>query len=100
MIIYTFNERMKMIHNEVMLKIPLAVTNDNFCGLAINYDDSDNEIREYKWNYGYECSLCKKFCGLNKCKKCLNIIYCSRECQVSDFKKHKLNCFIKHNIIL
>jgi hypothetical protein len=52
MIIYTFNEKMKMIDNEVMLKIPFAVINHDFCGLAINYDVSDNGVREYKWNYG------------------------------------------------
>lgn len=93
MIVYAFNERMKMLQNENLLKIPLEVINDNFCGLAIKYDESGNEIKEYKWNYGYECIICKKFCGPNKCGKCGQVIYCSRECQVNDWQKHKLTCF-------
>jgi len=92
MIIYVFNERMRMLQNEQIIKIPLEVINDDFCGLAIKYDELGNEIKEYKWNYGYECCQCNKFCGPNKCGKCGKVIYCSRECQVGDWKKHKLNC--------
>lgn len=93
MIIYTFNERMKMKQNETILKIPLNVVNDDFCGLAITYDDiSGQEVKEYKWNYGFECNVCNKFCGSNKCGKCGTINYCSRNCQVLHWKTHKLNC--------
>lgn len=92
MIIYTFNQRMQMVQNEHIIKIPLEVINDNFCGLAIDYDESGNEIKEYKWNYNYQCALCRKFCGPTKCGKCGLVIYCSRECQVTDWKKHKLVC--------
>jgi hypothetical protein len=92
MIVYVFNERMRMLQNEQIIKIPLEVIEDNFCGLAIKYDELGNEIKEYKWNYGYECCQCNKFCGPNKCGKCGKVIYCSRECQVGDWKKHKLNC--------
>ena len=92
MIVYTFNEHMKMILNENIIKILLEVTNDNFCGLAIDYDSLGNELKEYKWNYGFECKVCRKFCGPNKCGKCGQVTYCSRECQVEDWKFHKLVC--------
>lgn len=92
MIVYTFNVRMQMIQNEHIIKIPLDVINNNFCGLAIDYDNLGNEIKEYKWNYKYECNQCGKFCGPNKCGKCGKVIYCSKECQVGDWKKHKLVC--------
>lgn len=91
-IIYTFNQRMQMVQNENIIKIPLEVINDNFCGLAIDYDNLGNEIKEYKWNYGYECVVCKRPCGPSKCGKCGKVIYCSRDCQVGDWKKHKLVC--------
>ena len=29
---------------------------------------------------------------LKKCKTCLKVYYCSRECQVADWQAHKLNC--------
>jgi hypothetical protein len=92
MIIYVFNERMKMVLNEQVEKIPFEVTNNDFCGLAIDYDNSVNELKEYKWNYGFECGVCRKFCGPNKCGKCGKVIYCSRECQVGNWKSHKLIC--------
>jgi hypothetical protein len=92
MIVYAFNQRMQMVQNENIIKIPLEVINDNFCGLAIDYDESGNEIKEYKWNYGYECIVCRKPCGPSKCGKCGKVIYCSRDCQVGDWKKHKLVC--------
>jgi hypothetical protein len=92
LVIYVFNERMIMNINEPIIKIPLQVINDNFCGLAIDFDLSGNEIKEYKWNYGFECIQCKKFCGPNKCGKCGLVTYCSRQCQVTNWKIHKVNC--------
>jgi len=91
-VIYSFNEQMRMYKNEQIIKIPFNVIDDNFCGLAIDYDNSGNELKEYKWNYGFECVVCIKFCGSNKCGKCGQVIYCSRECQVGDWKSHKLVC--------
>lgn len=93
-IIYVFNERMRMGLAEHIIKIPLEVTNDDFCGLAITYDDSGNPIKEYKWNYGYECVQCGKFCGPTKCARCGLVVYCSRQCQVSGWVTHKLTCGI------
>jgi hypothetical protein len=85
MIIYTFNEKMRMTQNENIMKIPLNIINDDFCGLVIIYNDLGQEIKEYKWNYGYECIVCTKMCGPNKCVKCYNVIYCSKNCQVADY---------------
>jgi len=50
MIVYSFNEKMKMIENEIIKRIPFNVIDDNFCGLAITYDEDGNEIKEYKWD--------------------------------------------------
>lgn len=41
---------------------------------------------------GTLCALCyKPNCDL-QCSKCLNIRYCSRQCQVANWKKHKIEC--------
>lgn len=93
-IVYVFNERMRINVNEQVLQIPLVVTDDNFCGLAIDFDSFGNEIKEYKWNFNFECNQCKKFCGPNKCGKCRLVTYCSKQCQVVDWKSHKLNCYV------
>ncbi|KAI1270369.1 hypothetical protein F5Y18DRAFT_421861 [Xylariaceae sp. FL1019] len=37
------------------------------------------------------CSICKKPTE-KKCSKCREILYCSRECQKSDWKTHKKDC--------
>ncbi|KAJ3256722.1 hypothetical protein HK103_005217 [Boothiomyces macroporosus] len=39
------------------------------------------------------CQLCNtKQLGNKKCGKCLLVAYCSRECQVADWKTHKVKC--------
>jgi MYND finger len=39
------------------------------------------------------CSYCKKQSEiLKQCANCINVFYCSRECQVSDWKYHKTEC--------
>jgi uncharacterized ferredoxin-like protein len=35
-----------------------------------------------------ECDLC----GLKVCSRCEKVRYCSRDCQVKDYKKHKKEC--------
>jgi len=37
------------------------------------------------------CVICNKN-GTNRCARCKKIYYCSRECQIKDWSKHKLNC--------
>jgi hypothetical protein len=44
-----------------------------------------------------------EFCGssskrLKVCSKCEKVRYCSRECQVQDYKKHKKECHAEVNI--
>ncbi len=39
------------------------------------------------------CSYCKqKSNNLKQCANCVGIFYCSRECQVNDWKEHKVEC--------
>jgi hypothetical protein len=49
-IIYVFSEKMRMKIEETIFKIPFNIQNDNFCGLAITYNDNSEEVKEYKWN--------------------------------------------------
>ncbi|KAL4468293.1 hypothetical protein ABPG72_015829 [Tetrahymena utriculariae] len=39
-----------------------------------------------------KCNLCQKEGDLSFCSKCKKVTYCSRECQVEDWKNHKLTC--------
>jgi hypothetical protein len=91
-VIYVFNEWVRMGLKENIIKIPFDVTDDNFCGLAIDFDVSGNSIKEYKWNFNFECAQCKKPCGPNKCGKCSQVTYCSRQCQLTAWPFHKLVC--------
>jgi hypothetical protein len=38
-----------------------------------------------------KCKVCSKV-ALKKCSKCMDVAYCSRECQVKDWKNHKRIC--------
>ena len=40
-----------------------------------------------------ECQICRKDAS-KRCVKCLSVWYCSKECQVADWKAHKKNCKI------
>ena len=40
-----------------------------------------------------ECAGCGKKCeGMKKCGRCMEVEYCSKECQVKDWRMHKLAC--------
>lgn len=47
----------------------------------------------------HRCNNCKKFENLNEtykhCSRCKKVFYCSRDCQVADWKNHKLSCKAK-----
>lgn len=91
-VFYVFNEWIRLNPNEQIVKIPFDVIDDNFCGLAIDFDESGNHIKEYKWNYNSQCVHCRKPCGPNKCGKCGQVTYCSRQCQLASWPSHKLVC--------
>lgn len=41
----------------------------------------------------YHCAYCYKDCKhISKCSKCLKRNFCSKECQIKDWKIHKLFC--------
>eukprot|EP00580_Thalassiosira_gravida_P009865 CAMPEP_0201647910 /NCGR_PEP_ID=MMETSP0493-20130528/36658_1 /ASSEMBLY_ACC=CAM_ASM_000838 /TAXON_ID=420259 /ORGANISM="Thalassiosira gravida, Strain GMp14c1" /LENGTH=147 /DNA_ID=CAMNT_0048123429 /DNA_START=30 /DNA_END=473 /DNA_ORIENTATION=- len=44
-------------------------------------------------NNKYKCAVCQKP-ALKRCNQCKSIWYCSRNCQVSDWKSHKAQCKI------
>ena len=39
-----------------------------------------------------ECSVCKKNGPMLKCAQCSTKLYCGRDCQKGDWKKHKKVC--------
>ena len=77
------------------------------CALLLQFTDIDNEfvcviLIEMPENYiqpvtdRQQCYTCHKTVTgrrkLSKCSKCHAITYCSKECQVDDFVRHKWNC--------
>ena len=38
------------------------------------------------------CKVCGKVGARKKCGKCLAVVYCSRECQIKDWREHKTSC--------
>ena len=45
-----------------------------------------DDIKEEK------CKICGKVDSRKKCGKCMKVVYCSRECQIKDWRKHKASC--------
>jgi MYND finger len=55
------------------------------------------EVRQAAINSGgigdvKECKVCGKVGARKKCGGCMNAVYCSRECQVTDWREHKTSC--------
>ena len=48
------------------------------------------------FNMSNTCGICRKD-ATKRCVKCLSAWYCSRECQVADWKKHKKDCTLGKN---
>src|SRR5277367_5405218 len=38
--------------------------------------------------------------GISKCSGCLNVLYCSRECQKADWRNHKQTCVVSTNCFI
>ena len=71
-----------------------------------DYDDDEDDIRDFKplpsttkptTTTPRQCSTCKKDekdlpTPLKHCAKCKKTLYCSRECQTTDWKPHKQRC--------
>jgi hypothetical protein len=39
-----------------------------------------------------KCKFCEKVGAAKKCGDCMNVVYCSRVCQVADWQEHKTTC--------
>ena len=63
------------------------------CGVRLLDDDSSKEMRVKPINMRVVCSSCwKDDKNCQSCSRCGTVYYCSKECQRSDWKKHKANC--------
>jgi hypothetical protein len=51
-----------------------------------------NHVHDQNCGHSVNCAHCGRVDGLKKCSGCHRVSYCSRECQVSDWKKHKPMC--------
>jgi hypothetical protein len=57
-------------------------------------------INEYVMRDLLSCNNCNKYdteletisCVLSACNKCVSVLYCSKECQSNDWRKHKKTC--------
>jgi protein O-GlcNAc transferase len=49
MIVYVYHPNMKK-HGETVKIIPFLLENQDYCGLAIDYDEFGNETRPYEWS--------------------------------------------------
>lgn len=51
-----------------------------------NYEETVKEAKQTN-----QCGKCKKI-ATKKCSKCERVYYCSRDCQVSEWSSHKIEC--------
>jgi hypothetical protein len=58
---------------------------------AIEPDEITQDDADFSYA-GKECKICRSTKNLQKCGKCLSTVYCGRECQTIDFKKHLKYC--------
>lgn len=57
-------------------------------------DPTCNARGDTKWQESYikECYMCKRTGKLLTCKRCQSIRYCSKECQTTDWPRHRPVC--------
>ncbi|XP_055628493.1 zinc finger MYND domain-containing protein 10 homolog isoform X2 [Toxorhynchites rutilus septentrionalis] len=80
-------------HKRTFIELPQEEISDIAKRLYSAYNTGLMEIFAYqdkKSSYKF-CEVCKKSAE-KKCSKCECIFYCSRECQVSDWTRHKKQC--------
>lgn len=44
------------------------------------------------------CRVCESKDGLRACARCKKVYYCSKDCQVSDWKRHKQTCKLAKDV--
>ena len=67
------------------------------------YNEMDENFERKHDDYYNKCEDCKTRCGycsrgwvvLKSCSGCLDVSYCSTECQKKDWKEHKTKCKTK-----
>lgn len=64
----------------------LHVVNNKYCILNARAETTHHDI---------QCGYCTKPTTTNTCKSCYRVKYCSKDCQVSDWHKHKDDCLYK-----
>ena len=71
-------------------------TNKHHCFLMVCSKECGDELKRTPESTvdGLICKTCEKgFERLKYCSKCMEMLYCSRECQVKDWSSHKKKCF-------
>eukprot|EP01122_Echinamoeba_exundans_P014346 TRINITY_DN6468_c0_g2_i1.p1 TRINITY_DN6468_c0_g2~~TRINITY_DN6468_c0_g2_i1.p1 ORF type:complete len:130 (-),score=9.71 TRINITY_DN6468_c0_g2_i1:687-1076(-) len=56
------------------------------------------DVLKERWTFkpgGDRCETCGTANDLKSCGRCLKVDYCSRECQMKDWKRHKTSCNAK-----
>ena len=46
------------------------------------------------------CRLCNSKVGVRACGRCEHVYYCSKDCQVSDWARHKLTCKLERPLLV
>lgn len=69
----------------------LDKTSSLYSKLNENIESISLELKK-KYNINH-CSFCAKYCYTYKiCGRCFNATYCSKECQINDWNKHRGLC--------
>lgn len=76
-------------------QLPLVFSNDKkeLTEIAQRLYEAYNTdlIEQFERKEEHQCSACGKT-AIQRCSRCKNKWYCSRNCQVEDWDNHKINC--------